>query len=281
MKSLKKLWKTRILPRLREWWERNIVAEDPADRQTDRPADGPADGPAPSARPWRDCRRSSNWDGANASKRMMNLVSPKFTDAKAREYLDWQQARGCDHVHLLLVNQADGEGSGYDALGDDSARATALARVREIRARGLGVVAWIVADDSDSYRRRVFADPAKYADALKGFMPSLSYVVLGLEMDEGEGSSAKWKALRDAVVAAGWTGPVATHHTSGKSTHAGLGQIVMDQLDPKCSKEQISASVKALRAKGYSVCGFEYSRGPDRAKAQAALDAGAFGCGNW
>ena len=145
----------------------------------------------------------------------------------------------------------------------------------------MGVVAWIVADDSDSYRRRVFADPAKYAAALKEFFPYLSYVCLGLEMDEGEGSAAKWKALRDAVAAAGWSGPVATHHTGGKSTHAGLGQIVMDQLDPGCSKEQIAASVGALRAKGFSVCGFEYSRGPDRAKAQAALDAGAFGCGNW
>ena len=55
----------------------------------------------------------------------------------------------------------------------------------------------------------------------------------------------------------------------------------MDQLDPSCSTSDISKSVKALRSKGYEVCGFEYSRGPDKAKAQAALDAGAFGCGNW
>ncbi len=234
-----------------------------------------------SARPWRECKYSSNWNGSNASKRMMNLVSPKFSDSKVKEYLDWQVSIGCDHVHLLLVNQADGEGAGYDALADSSAHKTALKRVQQIRARGLGVVAWVVADDSDGYRQKIFADPAKYAAGLKDFMPYLSYIVLGLEMNEGEGSSAKWKSLRDAIKAAGWTGPFATHHTSGKSTHASLGSIVMDQLDPSCSTSDISKSVKALRSKGYEVCGFEYSRGPDAAKAQAALGAGAFGCGNW
>ncbi len=234
-----------------------------------------------SAKPWKECKYSSNWNGGNASKRMMNLVSPKFGDSKVKEYLDWQVGIGCDHCHLLLVNEADGEGAGYDALADSATRKTALKRVQRIRARGLGVVAWIVADDSDGYRKKIFADPAKYADGLKDFMPYLSYIVLGLEMNEGEGSSAKWKSLRDAIKKAGWDGPFATHHTSGKSTHASLGSIVMDQLDPDCSTADIAKSVKALRAKGYEVCGFEYSRGPDKSKAQEALDAGAFGCGNW
>ncbi len=283
--NLKKLWK-RIRSEFLAWVERNIVADDPEDAVLS-PADpaptadpAPAD-PAPSAKPWRDCRLSSNWGGSNASKRMMNLLSPKFSDAKVKEYLDWQGAKGCDHVHLLFCNQADGEGAGYDALTDSSTRKTALQRVQQIRARGLGVVAWIVSDDSDSYRKKIFADPAKYADGLKEFMPFLSYIVLGLEMNEGEGSSAKWKALRDAIKAAGWTGPFATHHTSGKSTHAGLGSIVMDQLDSSCSTSDIAKSVKALKAKGYEVCGFEYLRGPDRTRAMVALDAGAFSCGNW
>lgn len=234
-----------------------------------------------SARPWKECKYSSNWDGANAAKRMMNLVSPKFSDAKVKEYLDWQVGIGCDHVHLLLVNEADGEGAGYDALADASVRKTALARVQQIRARGMGIVAWIVADDSDAQRKKIFADPAKYAEGLKDYMPYLSYICLGLEMDEGEGSAAQWTALRDAIKAAGWTGPFATHHTSGKMTHAGLGSIVMDQLDPSCTVADIARSVKALRSKGFEVCGFEYSRGPDKAKAEAALSAGAFGCGNW
>ncbi len=230
---------------------------------------------------WKKCKYSSNWSGSNASKRMMNLVSPKFSDSKVKEYLDWQVGIGCDHVHLLLVNQADGEGAGYDALADSSAHKTALKRVQQIRARGLGVVAWVVADDSDGYRQKIFADPAKYAAGLKDFMPYISYIVLGLEMNEGEGSSAKWKSLCDAIKTAGWTGPFATHHTSGKTTHASLGSIVMDQLEPSCTTADIAKSVKALKGKGYEVNGFEYSRGPDAAKAKAALDAGAFSCGNW
>lgn len=240
-----------------------------------------SENPPPSSKPWRECRLSSNWDGSNAAKRMMNAVSPKFAEAKFREYLDWQVSLGCDHAHLLLVNEADGEGAGYDCLADAGHKAVALKRVREMRARGLGIVAWVVADDSNGYRRKIFADPKKYAKSLADFFPYLSYIVLGLEMDEGEGSAAKWKALRDAIRAAGWGGPFATHHTSGKYGHAGLGSVVMDQLDPKCSAAQVNASVAALRKRGYDVCGFEYSRGPDRAKAQAALDAGAFGCGNW
>lgn len=234
-----------------------------------------------SAKSWKDCKRSSNWNGNNASQRMMNLVSPAFSDAKAKEYLDWQTGLGCDHVHLLLVNKADGEGAGYDCLADANAKAVALKRVKEARSRGLGVVAWIVADDSDAYRKEIFKDPAKYAAALKDYMPYLSYIVLGLEMNEGEGSAAKWQSLRDAIKAAGWTGKFATHHTSGKYTYAGLGEIVMDQRDPKCSAADVESSVKALVAKGYAINGFEYERGPNKAKAQAALNAGAFGCGNW
>lgn len=260
---MKKLWK-----KIREW-VRTWIAEQNLGIDLSR-----------AARAWKDCRYSSNWDG-DAGRRMMNLVSPAFPDAKAKEYLDWQISLGCDHVHLLLVNQGDGEGAGYDCLADANAKAVALKRVREARSRGLGVVAWIVADDSDAYRRRIFADPKKYADSLKDFMPCLSYIVLGLEMDEGEGGAAKWTALRDAVRAAGWSGPVATHHTGGKYAYAGLGEIVMDQLPRKCSVADVSKSVRALVAKGYAVCGFEYARNPSREKAMAALDAGAFGCGNW
>ncbi len=235
----------------------------------------------PLAKPWRDCRYSSNWSGTEASRRMMNLVSPKFSETKAREYLDWQQSLGCDHVHLLLVNQGDGEGAGYDCLADAGHKAVALARVRDIRHLGLGVVAWVVADDSDAYRRKIFDNPAKYADALKEYFPYLSYIVLGLEMNEGEGSKSKWTALRDAIRKAGWTGPFATHHTSGHGDYASLGQIVMDQLDKGCTEAQVRKSVESFRAKGYDVCGFEYARGPDKARAKAALGAGAFSVGNW
>ena len=268
------------------------AAEEAENQKNEKPESPESPGPsdlqdlqdlqdAPSARPWRECRYSSNWSGTEASKRMMNLVSPKFSETKVREYLNWQQSLGCDHVHLLLVNQGDGEGAGYDCLADAGHKAVALARVRDIRRLGLGVVAWVVADDSDDYRRKIFDNPAKYADALKEYMPYLSDIVLGLEMNEGEGSKSKWTALRDAIRKAGWTGPFATHHTSGHGDYASLGQIVMDQLDKGCSEAQIRKSVEAFRAKDYDVCGFEYARGPDKARAKAALGAGAFSVGNW
>ncbi len=237
------------------------------------------------ALPWNRCRHSSNWDGNNAAKRYMNMISPKFSDKKFAEYLDWIVARGCDHCHVLLVNGADGEGSGYDCLTNASTRELALKRVKAIRGKGLGVVGWIVADDSDSDRKKIFANPSKYAEGLKPYFPYLSYVVIGLEMDEKLGGeqipASKWKALRDAVKSAGWTGKFGTHHTSGKYPYASLGEIVCDQLDPSCTTAQIKSSVKALRAKGLEVVGFEYDRNPNRLKANASLDAGAFSCGNW
>ena len=234
----------------------------------------------PRARHWSDCKYSSNWNN-NAAQRMMNIASPSFSAAKVREYLDWQEARGCDHIHILLVNDADGEGAGYDALADADTRRLALRRVRMARMRGLGIAAWIVADDSDAARRRIFANPEQYAAALRDYMPYLSYICLGLEMDEGVGSMADWTRVRDAVRVAGWHGPIATHHVARQYTYATLGDIVMDQLDPGCSAAQVMASVRALVAHGYYVCGFEYSRAPNRDKAQAALSAGAFSCGNW
>ncbi len=230
---------------------------------------------------WDECRLASCWDGENAERRMMNVVSPKFTDERAAEYLDWQIERGCDHVHLLLANAENGEGGGYDAIGNADHKAVALKRVKAIRSRGLGVVLWVVSDDSDAIRRSIFANPGAYARSLSDYFPYASYIVLGLEMDEGHGHRRGWTALRDAIREAGWTGPVATHHTSGRHDFADLGEIVMDQLHHDCSRGDIAASVSRLRRRGYAVCGFEYARHADRAKAQAALDAGAFAVGNW
>ena len=289
-KKLKK-WVNKLVDKFKEWVEAQEAAADAASGTWDGPSE---DYEAPDVQEihneaygslaWDKCRYSSNWDNG-AAKRMMNILSPKFDDKKFGDYLGWMIGKGCDHCHVLLVNGADGEGAGYDCLTNASTRELALKRVKTIRGKGLGVVGWIVTDDSDSYRKKIFSNPAKYAEGLKPFFPYLSYVVLGLEMDEkldGEQIPVgKWKALRDAVKNAGWGGKIGTHHTSGKSTYASLGEIVCDQLDPSCTTSQIKSSVKALRDKGYAVCGFEYSRNPDKSKSQAALDAGAFSVGNW
>ena len=226
-KKLKK-WVNKLVDKFKEWVEAQEAAADAASGTWDGPSE---DYEAPDVQEihneaygslaWDKCRYSSNWDNG-AAKRMMNILSPKFDDKKFGDYLAWMIGKGCDHCHVIFVNGADGEGAGYDALTNSATQELALKRVKLIRSKGLGVVGWIVTDDSDSDRKKIFSNPAKHVEGLKPFFPYLSYVVLGLEMDEkldGEQIPVgKWKALRDAVKNAGWGGKIGTHHTSGKST---------------------------------------------------------------
>ena len=259
-------------------------APTPAQETPQEAAEAPSGAPAgdgaaePTAAPLEACVRASCWNGANAETRYMNMLSPKFSDSKFAEYLAWTIAQGCDHLHLLLMNEGDGEGAGYDC-GDSATLRKAEEHIRAIRARGLGVILWLVSDDSDTYRKRLFKDPSKYIGRLASLLPYASCVCLGLEMDEGA-TEANWKAVKKALQEV-WNGPIATHHTSGKHTFLSLGEVVMDQLAPTCSVAQIKSSVQKLKAKGKVVFGFEYARQPDAAKAKAALDAGAQGVGNW
>ena len=233
----------------------------------------------PTAAPLEACVRASCWNGKNAETRYMNMLSPKFSDSKFAEYLSWTIAQGCDHVHLILMNEGDGEGSGYDC-GDSATLRKAEERIRTIRVKGLGVILWIVTDDSSSYRKKLFADPGKYVGRMASLFKFASCVCLGLEMDEGGASESNWKSVKSALLKV-WSGPIATHHTSAKYSFIGLGEVVMDQLDPNCTTSQIRSSVKNLKAKGKIVFGFEYDRQPNATKAKAALDAGAQGVGNW
>jgi len=288
IKAKIKTWFEKLLAKVEKW-----VKEQNAEADAAREAEweGPVEDYNPAAAqevhdalydpavPLKACVRASCWDGNNAEKRFMNMVSPKFSDSKFGEYLAWTLGKGCDHVHLLLMNEGDGEGSGYDS-GDPATLAKVEARIMTIRSKGLGVILWIVADDSSSYRKKLFSDPGKYVGRMAPLFRFASCVCLGLEMDEGGATEANWKAVKSALLKV-WSGPVATHHTSGKYSFIGLGEVVMDQLDPKCTAAQITASVQKLRAKGKTVFGFEYARHPDAAKAKAALEAGAQGVGNW
>ena len=244
-------------------------------------ADTPSAPPTPSALPWAKCKYASCWDGANASKRFMNMLSPRFSDKKFGEYLAWTIGKGCDHCHLILLNEGDGEGAGYDCCTDAKANAVALERIKAIRAKDLGVVLWIVTDDSPNYRAKLFANPAKYAKGAANLLPYASAVVIGLEMNEGGTTSAQWKAVRDAFKKYADV-PFGTHHTSGNEFKFGsLGDFICGQLDPGCSTADIKKQIAAIKAKGKDAVGFEYSRNPDKARAQAALDAGAHAVGNW
>lgn len=229
------------------------------------------------------CRLASCWDGANASRRMMNILSPHFTDAKFRDYLAWMKARGCDTAHVFLINQGDGEGAGYNCATDPAAARTAKRRIEKIRDAGLAVVPWVIADDSSDWARDLFANADARVEALRkaGLFDEASYIVLGLEMDE-YGNAQNWNRVAVALRAR-WSGKVGVHHTSGnRFPFAGLGDIILGQLEPReATPGKIAAQVRDIRGLGKQAVGFEYARSPDRAKAQAALDAGAIGCGNW
>lgn len=223
---------------------------------------------------------ASCWNGTNASERMMNVLSPRMSEAKFKARLDFMLERGCDTAHVFLVNGGDGECAGYRAWKEDD-RKTMLKRVVALRKAGLAVVPWIVADDSRADARVLFANADRLVGEMAEFLKGAPYVVLGLEMDEGKTTTAQWQAVRDAVRKY-YDGPIGVHHTSGNEFRfAGLGDIILGQLEEGCTEAQIKTQIKAIRAKGKRAVGFEYSRGADRKRARAALDAGAEGCGNW
>jgi len=222
---------------------------------------------------------ASCWDGTNASKRMMNVLSPKMPVEKVAQYCAWMRSRSCTHAHVILANGSDGECAGY-AAWRDADYGHMVTRLNEVRGAGLVTIPWIVTDDSAALLKELFAKPAELVGRLAIFLAGSPLVVLGLEMDEG-GSAAQWKAVRDAVRRV-YDGPVGVHHKSGNSfPFASLGEVVLGQLNPGCTAAQVKAQIQAIRAKGKRAVGFEYARGPARDLAQAALDAGAEGVGNW
>lgn len=233
-----------------------------------------------------DCKHAvhaSCWDGPNANRRMMNILSPNFSDAKFKEYAKWMLKRGCDTAHVFLINHRDGEGAGNNCATDANAARLAEKRIKALALDGFAVVPWIVADDSGDWAKDLFAHPEERIKAMAkaGLFDHASYVVLGLEMNE-YGNAAQWSAVRDALKKS-YKGKVGVHHTSGNSfPFASLGDIVLGQLDPeKSTASEIRNQIFKIKAAGKLAVGFEYSRNPAREKAQAALDAGAFGVGNW
>lgn len=232
---------------------------------------------------WDETRHASCWDGTNASRRMMNILSPFFSDGKFREYLKWMQGRGCDTAHVFLINRADGEGAGYNCATNPDHAKLARKRIEKLRKAGFAVVPWIIADDSKEWARDLFRNADKQLQALDAahLFNEASYVVLGLEMDE-YGNQDEWNRVAVALRTV-WRGKVGAHHKSGNSfPFSGLADIVLGQLEPKnANPDSIAAQIAKIKDMGKSAVGFEYSRGPDRRLAQAALDAGAIGCGNW
>ncbi|MBQ9344085.1 MAG: hypothetical protein IJT88_02590, partial [Kiritimatiellae bacterium] len=260
-------------------------------RRTNVISCGPAAAPAPTAskRDPLGCVHATCWNGKNASQRYMNMLSPKMSNDKFNSYLSAIKKRGCDTVHLLLLNKGDGENSGYSIYGTGGTGSInkdvvsfMLARLKIFRNEGFHIVLWGTADDSNDWADAMLANPAKYASDLKtsGILDFADICALGLEMNE-YGSASGWKALAKALRKVDPDLYLATHHTSGKYTYASLGSGVMGQLDKDCSTSDIQAQIKKIKSLGKDAWGFEYDRKPNRAKAEAALAKGAKGVGNW
>jgi len=234
---------------------------------------------------WQKCTKASCWNGEK--HRMMNILSPHFSDGKFKEYMAWMKARGCNTAHLILINKADGEGGGYNcALNADHAR-LAKKRIKKLYLEGFAIVPWIITDDTSEWAKDLFNHTEERVKALAdaGLFQHASYVVLGLEMNEGgsfPNGDKGWPKVA-AAVRKHYTGKLGTHHTSGNAfRYASLGDIVCGQLEPEgATTKTIPAQINAIRALGKEPVGFEYSRSADRNKAQIALNAGAIGVGNW
>ncbi len=238
---------------------------------------------------WENAAHASCWDGSNARKRMMNLLSPAFSEGKVDDYIAWMKSRGCDTAHLIVANRSDGEGGGYTIYGsswswkvDQNICNMMKARIKKLRANKFAVVIWLFTDDSSAYTKVAKANFPQYLNDLKaqGLLAEASTVVLGLELDEYFGASDVDKLAK--ATRAVYSGKIGTHHTSGKVSFAKFGDIVFYQVSPGKSASWIKAEAKRIKATtGKPLNFFEIERNPDRVKSQAAIDGGAYGVGNW
>lgn len=235
------------------------------------------------------CRLASCWDGDNAEKRMMNILSPSMREDKFDFYLSWMKGRGADCAHLLLMNKADGENAGYSVYGTGGTgevRKDVVElwknRLQKIKKAGLSVALWLVADESSDWANAMLKNAAGYVADLKnaGILHYADLCVLGLEMDE-YGSSSGWNALAAAVRDAAPGLYIATHHKPGKYTYAGLGEGVMGQTEKDASKATIEKMVEKIKGLGKDCWAFELARHPDKTRCEQAFAKGAVGVGNW
>ena len=227
---------------------------------------------------WKDCSKASCWQGSNAGTRHMNILSPAFSDATFQQRVKWAEGRGCNTLHLFLVNKGDGEGSGYTALDPATAKAMDR-RIRWASGRGMGIVLWCMADDSSAWAKSLDMEALMRVCEDKGWLDIASTIVVGLEVDEYWSAAQVQQHI--ATIRRHYKGKVGVHMSSGKTSFAPYADILFYQTAPGKSAAQIAAETKKALGCGKPVNFFELSRHEDRALAEAALAAGAFGVGNW
>jgi hypothetical protein len=246
-------------------------------------------GCAISPKKWDKCTKASCWNGNNAEQRMMNMLSPHMPDNIFDNYVNWQKKeRGCNTVHLILANRADGEYARYCIYGnewdwsiDQNYSKVMQKRIEKLYKEGFGIVLWLITDDSAAYARELNKNPQQYINDIAnlGLFKYTSTVVIGLEMDEYM-STIQVDNLYNALKTK-YNGKIGVHHTGNKYTFANWGDILFVQIDPTTDQTKIRNTVNSAKKYGKPINFFEFQRFPDRAGSQAALDAGAFGVGNW
>jgi hypothetical protein len=241
---------------------------------------------------WKDCSKASCWDGSNAQTRMMNILSPHMSETEFKARVKWTLKRGCNCLHLFVCNKADGEYAGYSIYGGGDVTPLSRSpnsgivsmmtkRITYARRQGLGIVLWLMADDSSAWNRALLANPAQYAYDLKktGLLSYASTVVLGLEINE-YASALSVRSL-SYYISKVYGGKIGVHHTSSSTAFANYGDILFYQTNPGLNAAQIKAAAAKALATGKPVNYFELARNPQRELSQAALAAGCFGVGNW
>lgn len=237
---------------------------------------------------WDQCTKASCWNGANASQRMMNILSPSMSEDKFKSYMNWMKARGCNTAHVFTSNQADGENAGYCIYGNtwdwsvDSNTVNIMKkRIDELRKNDFAVVLWLFADDSRWNQKAKKNFPKHLSDLREqGILEKASTVVAGLELNEYLNAS-EVAALANSI-RANYSGKIGIHQTSSRFDYAGLGDIMFYQINPGKPASFIkSEATRVKNATGKPLNFFEIERQPDRAKSEAAMAGGAFGVGNW
>lgn len=239
---------------------------------------------------WNECTKSSNWTGKNASKRMMNILSPHMPDGVFEERLAFIKGRGCNSVHLILCNKADGEYGGYSIYGNGitwivnkSYTDKMTSRIKRLRKEGFGIVLWLMTDDDGGWNKALSANFSTYVNDIKklGWFDCASIVVLGLELDEYWTAEQVAFGMRD--LREKYSGKTGVHMTSGKWDWVQVADILFYQTEPGKTAQQIKSETAKIVANcnGKPVCFFELSRTEDRDLSNAAFAGGAYSVGNW
>lgn len=238
---------------------------------------------------WDKCTLSSNWTGANAKTRIMNSLSPHMSEDEFKRRVAWVKDRGCNTMHLILCNQADGEfsryciyGSAFDWSIDKAYCDTFRRRIDYIRSKNLAVVIWLFTDDSSAWNREASKDFDRYLRDVKAekLLDQASIVCVCLEIEDSFSSAQLAKLI--AATRKVYSGKIGTHQVSGFG-YAGMADYCFYQVQPGKSVAWLKAEARRVKnALGKTPLNFfEIERQENREKSQAVMDNGADACGNW